>query len=430
MTGQRSGPVTFGQLSVIRSLAVHGPDRQRVANLVSLWEVPPGPGTAQVMDAWLNLVEAHESLRTTYDLSGPRPIQVVHPFKPARVPVVELDEDSAAAAMKAAAQWAEDPIDTEAGPPWRAFVAGYQGDPLYLCTVIHHVAADNGALRILEAQFGEALAGHVPTASGQPLDMALTQQADPVRIRREVRHWTTAWDKLATADRDPADESERRRASLYSTRALAGATELSGRLRVSVQSVLLAVGALALARREGRGELTFALMAANRLDERWAGTVGSFNQYAPLTVTVDEGAEPLEFVRDMYIQSMTAYVNGCYDVDVLRESLHESGRPDPDPTAFAKHFNFLGAMGVEPSPDSALHSGIEWRASTQRSGPNFHLATAVGDGLLIGVGASNGYLAAGGPALLAASIEAGIVEIAASGRSPLSDMRLDPIREV
>ncbi|WP_406728667.1 condensation domain-containing protein [Streptomyces sp. GD-15H] len=430
MSATRSGPVTFGQLSVIRSLAVHGPERQAVANLVSVWEVPPGIGTAAVMDAWLRLVEAHESLRTTYDSPGERPVQIVHPFRPSRIPTVELAEDTSAAAQRATAEWAREPISIDTGPPWRAFVAEHQGDPLWFCTVIHHVAADNGALRILEAQFHELLAGRAPAAADQPLDMALAQLADPARIRQGVAHWTEVWDRLVPSDRDPTDTSERRRASLYSTAALASARELSQRLRISVQSVLLAIGALALSRLEGREQLTFALMAANRLGGPWASVVGSLNQYAPVTVTVDERTHPLKFLQDLYVQSLTAYLNGCYDVDVLKRSLREAGCRDEDPTAFAKHFNFLGEVDAEPEPRSLLRTGVEWRGSAQRSGPNFHLATAVGTGLLIGVGASRHCLADDAPALLAASIEAGIVNLAEGAHDSLRNLRLDPIRAV
>ncbi|BFV59637.1 hypothetical protein KCMC57_up47410 [Kitasatospora sp. CMC57] len=423
MSELRTGPVTYGQLSVLRSLETHGPDHRSVANLVSVWEVPFGVGAAQVMDAWLQLVEAHDSLRTSYDLSGPAPVQVVHPYRPSRVPAVELAEDSFAAALALGAGSAAEPIDIETEPPWRAFVTTYQGDALHLVTVIHHVAADNGALRVLEEQLGLLLEGGTLGPVVQPLELALAQQEEPAT--RSVRHWTEAWAGLTPQDRDPADASERRRASLYSVEALAAAQELSDRLKVSVQSVVLGVGALALSRLKRTERVTFALMAANRLTARWVPLVSSLNQFAPVTVTVDEQADPLEYLRACYVQCMTAYVHGSYDVDALRESLGQAGRPEDDPTAFARHYNFLGEVDAEPAAGSALRTGIEWRSSTQRSGPNFHLAVATGKGLLIGVGASTEYLEGNLPAVLAASIEAGLIAVAKDSASSLADISLD-----
>ncbi|MBM7442884.1 condensation domain-containing protein [Streptomyces sp. HB132] len=423
MSDLRTGAVTYGQLSVLRSLETHGPDHRSVANLVSVWEVPFGVGAAQVMDAWLQLVEAHESLRTTYDLGGPVPTQTVRPHRPSKVAAVELAEDSFAAALRLAAESAAEPIDIESELPWRAFVTTYQGDALHLATVIHHVAADNGALRVLEEQFGRLLDGGTTGPVVQPLEMVRAQQEEPAS--RSVQHWTEAWGQLVPADRDPDDGSERRRASLYSLEALAATRELSERLKISVQSVVLGVGALALARLKQTEQVTLALMAANRLTARWVPLVSSLNQFAPVTITVDEEADPLEYLRAGYLQCLTAYMHGCYDVDALRTSLQRAGRQDTDPTAFAKHFNFLGDVDAEPEAGSVLHTGIQWRSSTQRSGPNFHLAVATGKGILIGVGASRDYLEGDLPAVLAASIEAGLINIAKGSESSLGEVSLD-----
>ncbi|KPC81130.1 hypothetical protein ADK82_18045 [Streptomyces sp. NRRL S-4] len=172
-------------------------------------------------------------------------------------------------------------------------------------------------------------------------------------------------------------------------------------------------------------------MAANRLTDRWVPLVSSLNQFAPVTLTIDEEANPLEYLRAGYLQCMTAYMNGCYDVDALRTSLRQAGRQETDPTAFAKHFNFLGDVDAEPDAGSDLHTGIQWRPSTQRSGPNFHLAVATGKGILIGVGASRDYLEGNLPAVLAASIEAGLINIAKGSESSLAEVSLDnPWRSV
>lgn len=428
MSAPRIGPVTYGQLSVLRSLKVHGPEGQSVANLISVWEVPLGVGTAQVIDAWLRLVKAHESLRTTYGQRDGAPVQIVHPFQPARLPTIELAEDTAEEAHRVATEWATDPFAVDRDLPWRAFVATDQGDPLYLVTVVHHVAADNDALRLLQTQFGELLEGAAVTPMCQPLDMAAAQREDPAL--RSVHHWAETWAELVDQDRHPDDSSERRRASLYSLEGLAAAKAISERLRISVQSVLFGVSALVIARHERRGRVTFALMAANRLDKRWAQLVGSLNQYAPVTVAVDETMPPLEFLRTTYVHSLTAYMNGAYDVDQLRENLHGKGIPEADPTAFAKHFNFLGAVDAEPDATSPLWTGVQWRQSTQRSGPNLHLAMAVGKGALIGVGASRNYLDEELPAVLAASIEAGLIAIARGDHDSLGQVSLEPMRTI
>ena len=212
--------------------------------------------------------------------------------------------------------------------------------------------------------------------------------------------------------------------------ALAAAKRVSARLRVSIQSVLLSAGAVALARYERRSRITMALMAANRLDPRWVDLVGSLNQYGPVTVEIEEAQHPDEFLTTAYPQCLTAYLHGSYDVDALRARLAESGTPDADPTAFAKHFNFLGPVDAEPDLGSPLRTGVQWRSSTQRTGPNLHVAIAVGSGLLIGVGASEDYLPGEGPAQLAAAIEACLCSIDRGAANTLAELDLTPVRQV
>ncbi|MDQ2710562.1 MAG: hypothetical protein M3Z25_24370, partial [Actinomycetota bacterium] len=216
--------------------------------------------------------------------------------------------------------------------------------------------------------------------------------------------------------------------SLYSVEALAATRRVCERLRVSVQAVLLAVGAVALGRFEGRDRLTLALMSANRLDPRWAELVGSLNQYSPVTLDLDGGRHPDEYLAAVYPQCLTAYLNGGYDVDALAAALAKAGTPDPDPTAFAKHFNFLGPVDAEPEAGSELRTGVHWRDSRQRTGPNLHLATAFGDGLLIGVGASEAYLPGDAPARVAAAIEAGLLSLDRGDAATLSELDLTPLR--
>ena len=93
-TPERSGPVTFGQLSVLRSweLYVRLGD-EPVANLYYEWGVPAGASIAQVTQAWNSLLRAHESLRTTYPSGTGRPTQDVHQWRLVAPLLIEGDDD-------------------------------------------------------------------------------------------------------------------------------------------------------------------------------------------------------------------------------------------------------------------------------------------------------------------------------------------------
>jgi hypothetical protein len=342
------------------------------------------------------------------------------------VPAVELADDSQLATYRAATELAATPIELDTGTPWRARVATYRGEPYHLIAVIHHIAADNGGLRVLERRFRQALTGEPLDLATQPLDLALEQREEHGRDEA-VAHWVNAWATLLQRDRYPHDASRRRRATVYSTTALAAVNDLSTRLNVSAQSVVLAAGALAVSRIKQRSQITLGLMAANRIDERWSELVSSLNQCAPLTVCVDDAADPVSFLRACYRDSLNAYLHGCFDVDVLTAQLAKVGFVESDVTFFGLHYNFLGAMDSEPPADTPMRRRIAWRPSTQRTGPYFHLAVAVGEGLMIGVGSSEDYLPGDFPARVAAGIEAVLMGLAEGAATALSDLRLDPV---
>jgi hypothetical protein len=430
MTEPRTGPVTYGQLSVLRSLESYGRAGQTVANLVNVWPVPPGAEVAQAMDAWLQLVRTHESLRTTYQSQEGGFIQTVHSFRSGQIPVTELADDTWPTVLRAAAELKAENFDISAGPPWRAMVATHQGEPTYLITIVHHVAADHGALTVLRQQFSRLLDAQDPGPQVQPLDLAHAQRDRPRQAAQALAHLVKTWPEFLPEDRRTDDTTPRRRATVYSIPALEAARSLSGELRVSVQSLVLAASVLVLTRLRRKPGMTLALMAANRLDERWSSLVSSLNQCAPVTVTVDEDAELGDFLRGTYYQSLVAYQHGCYDVDALRHDLAEAGVPEPDPTFFAKHFNFLGDAESEPDPGSPVRTTVQWRGSTQRSGPNFHVPIAVGNGLFIGVGASEDYLPGDLPARAAAAIEAALVNMPGRTAAPLREISTQAIRNI
>lgn len=429
MTVERRGPLTYGQLSVLRSLEVYGSAGQTVANLVNIWEVPAGTDVLHAVDAWQELVRAHESLRTSYREGRDGLEQIVHAYQPFPVPIVELAQDTPSEVAEVSATWAAEPIAVDTPVPWRAFVATWQGNAVYFVAVIHHIAADNGAVRILEQQFGELVEGGDLGPQPQPLDLALAQQDDG-RGDKPVEYWTRQWGSYLAEDRDPRDTSRRRRAMIYSVDGMRSALEISRRLNVSVQSVVLAAGSLALMRMKQRDCITFGLMTANRLEEPWASMVSSLNQCVPLTLRADGDVSPSEFIGAVYRQSLNSYFHGHFDVDALKSRLNESGVSETNPTHFSLHYNFLGKGDGEPALDSLLRRSVDWRGSRQRIGPNFHLRVAAETGLLIGVGASENYLPGQQPAVLAASIEAGLLEMADESVRHISDLSLTPLRAI
>ncbi len=430
--GKATESATRGQLSVLRSLGALGNDGQASANLVGIWDLPAGCRRPQVGDAWWRLVEAHESLRTTFNAFHGHdtvPTQTVHQVTPVPLEVVDLAEAGKDAVSSVAASASAEAFDIRSGLPWRARIVTSAQTPRCLVVVVHHAAADNAALGILGRQFLDLLGGGELPRQPQPQELARLEKTQADASESAVEHLTDAWPGFLSEDRRTDDHSVRRRAEVYSAEALKAVHEISSRSRVSLQSAVFAAGVVALARVTGRTTFTFSLMAANRLDQRWSQLISSLNQCAPLTVSVDEDAPVDSYIRSNYYACLQAYMHGAYDVDALRRRLRTQGI-ETDPTFFAKHFNFLGDMEEEPPSDAMIRSVVSTRYSKQRSGPNLHLVTAVGEGLYIGVGASEDLLPGDRAALVAAGTEAALISMARCGDGPLNAVSTRPVRPV
>jgi condensation domain-containing protein len=431
MTQTHSAPATFGQLSVLRSLAKLGDAGQHHANLAQLCRLPAGCTFTDVEAAWSHVVRHNDSLRTSFDLSGDRPMQIVHPHRPARLAEVRIDDDGTSSALASARMLAATSFDLTSGRPWRAFVGtGADGTPAFLGFAVHHAAADHAGCLSIDEQLQSALRAHDIPAPEQPMELAQEQQDNADRYGRALDFWAERWRSFPPEERAGSDASPRSRAHLYSRDAMAATVQAAAELKVSMQAVVLAITSLVLSKMLGRDGLTLGLMAANRLNPRWAMTVTSMNQLAPCQISADPAATPTALVRLAYLTGLKAYMNGQYDVDQLRSRLIAERIAYPDPVTFDSYFNFLGTAGETPADDETVAHSVELRPLPRRVGPAMNMSIATGEGMHIVVRASRDYLEPERLGLAAASIEAGLVSLIADRPATVADIRTDPLREV
>ncbi|WP_275423851.1 condensation domain-containing protein [Actinoplanes derwentensis] len=401
------------------------------ANTAQFWELPAGIGAAAVESAWNLVVEANESLRTTYsrvDSIDPRQRVGIHAR--ASLPVIDASGWDLAPGWWTTLPPAQEPFDVGVEPPCRAAVVQREGGVTGLIAVFHHVAADDTGMRSAASQFRACLAGDTVQVPAQPLELAEAERGATRRHEMALAFWTQRWASFVPADRQGTDRTPRSQATLFSTRSQAAATAVSSRLGVSLQAVALSAGYLALFRTTGRSATTFGLMASNRFKRRWATMVTSMNQLAPLTA-VDRPEQPAgEFVRLVYAGSMEAYSNAEYSVDALGEHLRAAGQPAPHPLEFDCYFNFLGDSPADFPPDHPAVTAISWERPRRQSGPAFHLAMSTGAGLTITLRASRSYLGTEGIPRMLGAMEAILLQLAADDTATLADLRPDPVRDL
>ncbi len=422
-----SAPLTYGQLSVLRSLEGLAPGQRADGNVVNLWQIPPGIARQRLTDAWLELLRVNEGLRSTYRLDAGANGQAVMPVPAARLEARRLADPSAAAARAEANRWRARPFALVTEPPSRAFLGVCDGAPRYLVSVIHHVAADGHARMLLREQFERILAGSSPQSAMQPAELAIQQREAGAVAERRMNYWCSVWRDLEEDDRRGGGSEHKVCAEVFSRPALQAGQDIAASLQISVPAVVLAATVLALSRLKGRTGMTLGLMAANRFRPRWARIVTSMNQLAPVTLHAEGSRDVEGYLRETYVKSMEAYWNGCYDVDELRSRLAGESHPNPDPVRFDIYFNFLGALVGDPPGQDAITS-VDWLDYKRSSGPLLSLVAATEEGLLLSARASRSYLPDDTAGRLVASIEAALISLAEDRPARLGEVRAEPRR--
>jgi hypothetical protein len=426
-----TAPVTFGQLSMLRGLEYLGPRGALEVNLVQFYEIPAGTDLESAARAWRELVRRHESLRTVYDQVGAEPMQLVRPFEERSLPAVELPgpEDADALAVVMTKEWAGTPFDIESDEPHRAFVGTYEGVPVFLGVVVHHIAADQVGCAVLGREYAALLLGETLPPAEQPRRLAAVQRLGVAERRRTADYWAGVWSGFAEGDCTGIDTSDRTQASLYSERGLRAALAIAGRLSISVPSVILGITCLGLMNARGTYRTTMGLMVSNRVDMKSESIVSSMNQLAPLTVELDSDAAPEDWLRSLYERSLEVYSHASFHIDELASYLRACGYDDPDPSRFDLFFNYVGETGVAMADDPGKMY-LKRVYAPRQTGPTFNLSAEVGAGLFLLMRTSRNYLGPEASDLLLAGIEAALVDVDSGAPATLAAVSFKPVREV
>ncbi|WP_283139392.1 condensation domain-containing protein [Rhizohabitans arisaemae] len=371
-------PLTFGQLSLWRSIQRLPPE---VCNLPQIWALPDGASLPSVEQALEALEERHESLRTRYEPDGAGGlVQAI--WQPASVCLepVEGGDDPARTAEEAAERTAADPFDLVKDRPWRACVITSQGAPVRLVICFHHIAVDAWAINQLHREFRVLVDGmRLPEPAPTCRELAAEQWSAARQNRRKSarKFWGEIFQAAPAMEREPgldgpegAAALSTRWAQLGSEEAAEAANRIADRLEVSPPSVVLAAFCLAVHRRTGRDRLLVAVYTNNRTDPRWETLVAAQNQVVPLVVAPEPGEDFDTLVRRVHWDSFRAYRHGAYNVDDVLELGREYGYRgsvngcfDGSVSGYFRYFfNYLGEYQQEhTSADRQLRTGTGGR---------------------------------------------------------------------
>ncbi len=273
------------------------------------------------------IVQRHESLRTTFTLRAEQPVQVIHPAGRFVLPIVDLRnlraEQRANEARALAQQESQHPCDLIAGPLFKIYLLRLESQEHMMVLSQHHIITDGWSndvlVRELAVLYRSYVAGQPSPLAPLPIqyaDYALWQRQwlQGEMLQRHIAYWQQQL-KGATPLMLPADAPRTARQNDYGARySFELATELSAKLAsfsrregVTLFMTLLAAFQILLYRLSGQPDIVVGTDVANRTHVETEGLIGFFVNLLALRTNM-RGAPSFRKV----VQQVRAMVLGAY----------------------------------------------------------------------------------------------------------------------
>jgi amino acid adenylation domain-containing protein len=387
----RAGHSTLPVMPTIQARATNGPERlsysqermwlihqfapdNRAYNIpvvLQLRGVLNGDAMAQAIDA---VRARHEALRTIYRLEGAYPMQVVEPWTAQRLDMTDLSllsERALDEALRRAVAHAAKPFELDRELPLRSALFKIGSEEHLLVLTVHHIAADDWALRLLTRDLATA---YNNVRAGRPagleplrisyVDFAAWQRGWLESVNeRQMAFWRGYLDGVAPL----ALTTDFVRPQVYGFRGHLYKRPFPDELRKRLEQLGQKEGAtlfmttlaafMALLRRwSGQDDLTVAVPISNRSQTATEHIVGTFVN--TLVIREDVGGVPSlrELLQRVRQSALAAYAHQDVPFERLVEELvhiRDVGRP---PLAQVM-FNLLNA------PVHGMRfDGLSWQA--------------------------------------------------------------------
>jgi amino acid adenylation domain-containing protein len=239
------------------------------------------------------IVRRHETLRTTFQMAGSEPVQVVGSVEDFRLPLIDLTalgglpERAAAEAERLTAEDAVRPFDLLRGPVFRPLLLRIAPDRHRLLASMHHIVSDGWSLGVFIHELGALFAGSpLPGLEIQYSDFARWQRGwlTGETLERELAFWRGELAGLPPGLDLPTD---RPRPPVQTFRGASRPVTLGPALSAGLRDLARAEGAtpfmvlmagfqMLLARLSGQDDLAVGTPVAGRTHTELEGLIGFF----------------------------------------------------------------------------------------------------------------------------------------------------------
>ncbi|PSL55728.1 non-ribosomal peptide synthase protein (TIGR01720 family)/amino acid adenylation domain-containing protein [Saccharothrix carnea] len=320
--GPRTGPLPLSSAQR-RLFSLDGTAEQNTAVGLRLTGPLDVPRLAEALDA---LARRHDALRTTFDVVGDEPVQVVAPN--GTIPLRVLTERATTADLGL-----DEPFDLRRGPLTRAVLSPLGPDEHLLVLVQHHIVTDGWSVQVLLEELAELYAGGRPAEPAvQYPDFTVWDRARP---EGDPAYWRARLDGIEALDL-PTD---RPRPPLRTTSGAVLRRPLPAGLVRRLAAVgrahdatlfmtLTAAVQVLLSARGRQRDISVGTVSSGRDRADLERAVGFFVRTLVLRSWVDPDLPFTSFLDQVRDTALEAFAHD----DVPFDRVVEEVRPDPDPS--------------------------------------------------------------------------------------------------
>lgn len=336
VTQSRSFPLSFAQqrLWLLEQLE----PGTSVYNLPLAYGLKGALNVAALESSLNEIINRHESLRTTFSKKDDEPVQVITSFSPSKLEIVQLthlDTDARQTAVKKLVnEAAQRPFDLTRGPLFRARLLRLSDEEHVLMLTLHHIVGDGWSLSILLRELNDLYCafcdGKQPSLPRLPLqyaDYAIWSRQHS--FDSQIDYWRKQLHECPTALEFPF--SERRKPShTYDGAAesfrlpselAAGLRALARREDVTLFMVLVAGFNALLSRYTGQHDIVIGTPVAGRTRRETEGLIGFFVNTLVLRTSTSNDPSFLELLRRARETCLDAYQHQDAPFEILVEKL-------------------------------------------------------------------------------------------------------------
>jgi amino acid adenylation domain-containing protein/non-ribosomal peptide synthase protein (TIGR01720 family) len=333
-------PLSFAQqrLWLLHQLESDNPAYNELASIQIL-----GALNIEALQESLNeIVQRHESLRTSFESVEGQPTQVIHPFVTFTLPVVnlcKLPEVQKDEVERLTTEIAQTPFDLGVAPLLRGTVLQTGEQEYLLLFVIHHIATDGSSTKVLVREltvlyeaFTNGQPSPLPELPIQYADFAVWQRQwlQKEVLDNQLLYWKQ---QLANAPNLLELPTDRPRPPVQTFRGAIASFELSPNLTGMLKSlsnqegvtlfmILLAAFQTLLYRYTGQKDICVGSPIANRNQPEIQGLIGFFANTLVLRTDLSSNPSFLELLERVREVCMSAYAHAHLPFERLVEELH------------------------------------------------------------------------------------------------------------